>query len=302
MLTRTWMSVLVTGLAVWPAMAVVAQDVAIQNDGGEITLRVSHRARALHPGEVVLIVVKAYRPLLGVEGDAFDRPIRFWSTEDSREWQALIGIALDTKPGKYDVLVRATAAGDLTATGRMSLTVRAKRFATRQLRLSDRFVNPPADAGERIAQETQLVASIFEQSRPDRIWHGTFVPPVPGPPTSSFGRLSTLNGQPRGRHQGTDFRAPEGMPVLAPNAGEVMLAADLYFSGNTVILDHGSGLFSLFAHLSRMAVAVGDRVSRGDRLGESGATGRVTGPHLHWAVRLGNLSVDPLSLMVAVGE
>jgi murein DD-endopeptidase MepM/ murein hydrolase activator NlpD len=109
-----------------------------------------------------------------------------------------------------------------------------------------------------------------------------------------------MNGQPRGRHQGADFRAATGTPVLAPNAGRVVLAADLYFSGNTVIIDHGLGMFSLLAHLSRIAVAPGASVARGDLLGESGSTGRVTGPHLHWALRLGDASVDPLAVVAAV--
>jgi murein DD-endopeptidase MepM/ murein hydrolase activator NlpD len=111
-----------------------------------------------------------------------------------------------------------------------------------------------------------------------------------------------LNGKPGSRHQGADFRATTGTPVRAPNAGIVVLASDLYFAGNTVVLDHGCGLVSLFAHLSRMAVETGNRVGRGDLLGEAGATGRVTGPHLHWAMRLHGTSVDPLSLSVAVAD
>jgi murein DD-endopeptidase MepM/ murein hydrolase activator NlpD len=125
---------------------------------------------------------------------------------------------------------------------------------------------------------------------------------VPGVATSSFGRLTVMNGESRGRHQGADFRAETGTPVLAPNAGRVVLAQDLYFAGNTVIVDHGLGVFSYLAHLSRLGVSVGARVSRGDLLGASGATGRVTGPHLHWAVRLDGASVDPLALMKAVAE
>jgi len=134
----------------------------------------------------------------------------------------------------------------------------------------------------------------------ERLWRGRFDAPVPGVASSSYGRLTVLNGEPSGRHQGTDFRAAVGTPVHAPNAGRVVLAKDLYFAGNTVILDHGLGVFSLVAHLSRIDVAVGDRVSRGHVLGQSGATGRVTGPHLHWAVRFGETSVDPLSLVAAV--
>ena len=219
----------------------------------------------------------------------------------------MVGIALDTAPGRYEVLIQGTAAGsgssDVTiaaASGRLALTVRAKRFDTRNLQVAEQFVNPPAAEGERIAAEARRMADIFAQARPQRLWSGAFVRPVPGQANSSFGRLTTLNDRRGTRHQGADFRAGAGTPVHAPNAGEVVLASDLYFSGNTVILDHGFGLFSLLAHLSRIGVSAGDRVARGDILGDSGATGRVTGPHLHWAVKLGDVSVDPLSLMQAV--
>jgi murein DD-endopeptidase MepM/ murein hydrolase activator NlpD len=112
--------------------------------------------------------------------------------------------------------------------------------------------------------------------------------------------LTVLNGKPRGRHQGADFRAASGTPVVAPNAGRVVLAEDLYFSGNTVVIDHGLGMFSLLAHLSRIDVSAGRDVARDDVLGASGATGRVTGPHLHWALRMSEFSVDPLSLVAVL--
>jgi murein DD-endopeptidase MepM/ murein hydrolase activator NlpD len=180
--------------------------------------------------------------------------------------------------------------------------VEPKRFETRRLKVDPQFVNPPASEGERIAREAKQMAALFAQVSPERLWRGQFDMPVPGQPTSSFGRLSVLNGESRGRHQGADFRAASGTPVHAPNGGRVVLAADLYFSGNTVIIDHGLGMFSLFAHFSRLGVHTGEMVTRGQVLGESGATGRVTGPHLHWALRLGEASVDPLAVVNAVAS
>jgi len=180
------------------------------------------------------------------------------------------------------------------------LVIDERHFETRRLRVQERFANPPPVESQRIAQEATLLATIFQQSHAARLWRGPFTLPVAGPPTSSFGRRTVMNGEPRGQHQGTDFRAAEGTPVWAPNAGIVALAADLYFTGNTVILDHGLGLFSVFAHLARVTVRKGVFVSRGDLVGEAGATGRVTGPHLHWAVRLGEVALDPLSLISAL--
>ena len=125
--------------------------------------------------------------------------------------------------------------------------------------------------------------------------------PVPGKAVSRFGSRSVFNGQPRAPHGGADFISSEGTPVLAPGAGRVLLAHDLYFSGNTVVIDHGLGLFSLLAHLSAFDVREGELVTEGQTVGRVGATGRVTGPHLHWAVRAGGARVDPLSVLALLG-
>ena len=139
--------------------------------------------------------------------------------------------------------------------------------------------------------------AIFDALSPRRYWLGAFHVPVPGPPISEFGKRSIYNGKPRSPHAGTDFQGATGTPVQAPNAGRVVLAADLYYSGNTVILDHGLGLYSYFGHLSAFSVREGDQLSTGDVVGKVGATGLVTGPHLHWSVRLVGTRVDPLSLI-----
>jgi murein DD-endopeptidase MepM/ murein hydrolase activator NlpD len=265
-------------------------------DAAPALLKIAGPMGAVSPGDVVLLTVSASRALVALEGTAFNRRVELWSS-GGKEWHGFLPVALDTVPGTYGVVVRAVGDDGLNAAGQLSLTVQPKSFETRELRLARQFTDPPATEMARIADEANLLANIFEASRPERLWRGTFVRPVPGVSTSSFGRLTLLNGQAGSRHQGTDFRAAVGTAVQAPNAGEVLFAGDLYYSGTTVVLDHGLGLYSLFAHLSRVTVAVGDRVAPGDLLGQSGATGRVTGPHLHWAVRLRNVSVDPLSLM-----
>src|SRR5207237_7449485 len=138
---------------------------------------------------------------------------------------------------------------------------------------------------------------------PERLWNGRFVPPVPGAAASSFGARSVFNGKAAGSpHSGADFAGSMDTPVVAPNAGRVVLARNLYFSGNTVVLDHGLGLFSLLAHLSVMDVHDDDRVVAGQEVGKVGATGRVTGPHLHWAVRVDGARVDPLAVLAMLGR
>jgi murein DD-endopeptidase MepM/ murein hydrolase activator NlpD len=121
---------------------------------------------------------------------------------------------------------------------------------------------------------------------------------VTGPATSNFGSRSIFNGQPRAPHAGIDYRGAVGTPIVAPNAGRVVLAEDLFLTGNTVVVDHGLGLYSLFAHMSRLDVKAGDDVATGTPVGLVGATGRVTGPHLHWSVRLGAARVDPAALLL----
>jgi murein DD-endopeptidase MepM/ murein hydrolase activator NlpD len=251
------------------------------------------------PGGVVLITALASQPVTAVEGYAFGRPLRFWSDAGQTNWRALVAAGLDARPGPQTVSISAAGSTGMAAAS-LTLRVEPKRFETRRLKVDPQFVNPPLSEGERIASEQKQMAAIFAEVTPMRLWHGAFEMPVPGEATSSFGRLSVLNGESRGRHQGADFRAVTGTPVHAPNAGRVALAADLYFSGNTVIIDHGLGMFSLLAHLSKISVDTGAMVERGDLLGDSGATGRVTGPHLHWALRLGDASVDPIALVAAV--
>ena len=160
--------------------------------------------------------------------------------------------------------------------------------------------NPPADELPRIEADRKAAEAIFARQTRERLWSQPFVVPVPGTATSSFGRRTILNGQPRGQHTGTDFQAATGTPVVAPNRGRIVLAADQYFPGKTIIIDHGLGVYSYLAHLSEFTAAEGAIVERGQRIALSGATGRVTGPHLHWTMRFGSARVDPLSLVEAL--
>ena len=260
-------------------------------------LEVSHRARAVHPGELVVIEVRPSLQPVSVTATAFGREVRFFEAPPGGVWVGLVGIDLTVEPGAYEVDVRAAVGAGASVHAAYALQVEPKEFPTRRLRVNPNFVNPPQEVIDRIQREAREVADVFQQASPERLWRGGFAAPVPGKPTSSFGRRSVFNGEARRPHSGTDFRAGKGVPVKAPNAATVVLTGDLYFSGKVVILDHGWGLYSYFAHLSSVDVAEGDRVTRGHVVGRVGATGRVTGPHLHWTVRLNDARVDPLSLM-----
>ena len=216
------------------------------------------------------------------------------ATVFGKTWHGLIGVDLDTKPGTYALTLVAPGQLDRVTT----LRVVPRQFAVRRLSVPPNFVNPPADAIEQIARDYKKTEEIFGRISA-RHWKDPFVLPVDGLPTSNFGTRSFFNGQRRSPHAGVDFLSPTGTPLRAANSGMVALAEPLYFTGNTVIVDYGDGLFSLFAHLSEFRVHEGDAVSPDSIVGLVGATGRVTGPHLHWAVRLQGARVDPLLLVAA---
>jgi murein DD-endopeptidase MepM/ murein hydrolase activator NlpD len=258
-------------------------------------LTVASRARGVHPGEVIILTITADAPLTAVRARAFDRalpPVRV-----GESWRVLVGIDLDVAPGSYVVSIEADSATGL-ATATHELPVTGKEFRTRKLTVDPDFVNPPASAAARIEEESTLINAIWaapptEPSTPDLV----FKAPVPHRANSAFGTRSIFNGEPRGAHSGADFLSPTGTPVRAPAPGTIVLARDLYYSGGSVVIDHGLGLFSFFAHFSATTAKVGDVVNTGDIVGRVGATGRVTGPHLHWTARLNGARVDPLALL-----
>ena len=262
------------------------------------TLAVSLTARAVQPGEVVRVDAMAAAPLTGVRVSVFGRSI-VSARDGAGTWRALVGIDLETPPGDYPLVVEALLPSGVAATERRVLSVVDKEFPTRTLRVDPRFVTPPAAVRPRIAAEAAHLAVLFGGEDAEPAWPGLLGLPIEGTVVSGFGVRSVFNGEARAPHGGADFASPAGTPVDAPGQGRVVLADDLYFTGGTVVIAHGAGLYSLLAHLSRRDVSTGDRVRRGQRVGAVGATGRATGPHLHWTVRLHTARVDPMSLVAA---
>ncbi len=263
-------------------------------------LKITHYERALQPGEVVLLTLNSPRPLKYVEAVAFGTRFPFYPGSNPGVWHGLIGIDPESKPGRCPVRLLTSALDGASGREDYFLEIKGKMFPTRRLTVAERYVTPPKEVEERIRSESRRVEEIFSALTPRRLWDGPFIVPVPSPASSSFGRRTVLNGQPRSPHWGTDFNADTGTPIKAPNSGKIVLAADLYFSGNSVIIDHGQGLYSYLAHMSEISVREGAEVQAGDLVGKVGATGRVTGPHLHWTVRLAGIRVDPLSLVAAL--
>lgn len=210
-----------------------------------------------------------------------------------REFEGLVPVSREQKPGRLDLkLTSAETPGEKT----VPVRVRAGKYGIEHIKVSAKYVEPPEAEVKRIQSEQQEVGALYARILREKLWTGAFRNPAEGPLGSPFGIRRTYNGQPRSSHPGTDFKVKAGTPVLAPAPARVALAKDLYFTGNTVILDHGYGLFTLYAHLSTLEVKAGDRVTAQQRLGLSGATGRASGPHLHWGAVIHGVKVDPVDL------
>jgi murein DD-endopeptidase MepM/ murein hydrolase activator NlpD len=206
---------------------------------------------------------------------------------------ALVGVDLDRAPGRYPIEIEARDRTRLRA----ELEVVPRQFPEERLTVPKAYVEPDRATLARIQREQRLLAGLWSKTAAEPYWRGTFLPPADGSPGSAFGLRRFFNGEPRSPHAGIDFRAPEGAPVRASNRGRVVLARDLFFTGNTVVIDHGCGLFTLYVHLSELGVHRGESVDRGQEIGKVGRTGRATGPHLHFAVRLGDARIDPAALL-----
>jgi murein DD-endopeptidase MepM/ murein hydrolase activator NlpD len=265
------------------------------------TLTITRKARSLQPGELVILTIVSNTALSTIEVKAFGHTHRAQAlpptTTRPHAWIALVGIDLDVRPGTYTATVSATGPAGM-ATAKHRLAVRAKRFATRRLTVDPDFVDPPASEAARIERESAALTAAWEGTAgPSPAPELAFVPPVPDKANSAFGTRSIFNGERRNAHSGADFPSKAGEPIKAPAPGKVVIADDFYFSGGTVVIDHGLGVVSLFAHMSQILVKAGADVGAGEVLGLVGATGRVTGPHLHWTVRVNGARVDPLSLV-----
>jgi murein DD-endopeptidase MepM/ murein hydrolase activator NlpD len=211
--------------------------------------------------------------------------------DDEGRWRAVVGIPLATEPGLQRARLVTPQPGDADRT--LEFTVAPKSYAEQKLTVEPRKANPlPADL-KRIEAEsarTERALSTFSTDfTPTWQWQA----PVPGRKSSSFGLRRVFNGQPRNPHSGMDIAAPTGTPIVSPAAGRVVEAGDFFFNGLTLFVDHGHGVLTMYCHLSRIDVKVGDVVDAGTVLGLVGATGRVTGPHLHWGVSVNRALVDP---------
>ena len=251
-------------------------------------------------GAACLFKVIATTKLAELHGKWLDHELEFESLDKGRTWVGIAGTAFATKKGQYplDLEGKSSAGAPVRFSRKIRVAILPRKViaAPKPLAVEGRFTSPDAETLKRIDDEKAAKTAAYKSTSDHALWSGAFVQPLDSLITETFGVRRVFNGQIQSEHHGVDFRAAPGTPVLASNSGTVVLAHELLFEGNCVILDHGQGLFTIYMHFSKFAVHEGDKVERGQKLGESGATGRVTGPHLHVSVLWRGVALDLLSL------
>jgi murein DD-endopeptidase MepM/ murein hydrolase activator NlpD len=292
---------LATGLLPLPALAKAR---APQTCGPGVTLKLS--APSSSQGSLLLLEVRGRKPLAEVTAEWNSKNVPFWQvpsgTDSSKVAadvrEAILGVDLEKAPGTYPLVIHVQATGGKPTACTLQIPIRAGKFATERLQVGKEFVEPSPEQIQRANEERDKLRAIFDQVTPEKLWDGDFRVPLDGVTTGgNFGKRRVLNGQAGSPHSGVDFPALTGTPIHAAQSGRVALAQELFFSGNTVVVDHGLGIYTFYGHLSEIDVKAGDELHSGQVLGKVGATGRVTGPHLHWGLTIGRARVNPLQLV-----
>jgi hypothetical protein len=265
--------------------------------GGGAFLRVS--ADEAKQGSLLTLEVASATGIAEIKGEWDGSEVQFWQGGDGerQKRRAFIGVDLEKPPGKYELRVNGKLSDGMALNCAAEVEVTVGNFATESLHVSPQYVEPNPEQIERAKAESARLGAIFASVTPEKLWAGKFRLPLKGVHKSgNFGKRRVLNGNPGSPHRGVDFPASAGTPVHATQRGRIVLAEELYFSGNTVLMDHGLGIYTLYGHLSSLHVKAGDMVEAGAVLGKVGTTGRSTGPHLHWGLTVNGAKVNALDI------
>jgi murein DD-endopeptidase MepM/ murein hydrolase activator NlpD len=274
--------------------------------GDGIALRLS--ALETPQGSLVAAVLVSPSPLGELKASWDGRDLPFWTESPwqaggKEEREALLGIDLEKPLGAYEVLVSGQTRNSQAFTCQALIKVNDGHFATERLHVAKQFAEPDPEQVKRANAERDKLRGIFDHITPVPLWDGGFREPLDSVKTGgNFGKRRVLNGISGSPHGGVDFPAPTGTPVHSAQAGTIVLAEEFFFSGNTVVVDHGLGIYTFYGHLSAFDVKAGDSVKSGQVLGKVGATGRVTGPHLHWALTVNRARVNALDIVKLLGS
>jgi murein DD-endopeptidase MepM/ murein hydrolase activator NlpD len=253
-------------------------------------------AAAIGQGQVLRFDVPDEPGLVSVVVEWQEKQIPF--TNNGPEWLTLVGVDLDASPGEHTAELKWTFQDGRVRSETRQVDVAERKFKTTRLEVAPKYVDLSADDEARAARERREINEIYAQITPEAFWTEPFDVPIPGVTGGrNFGHRRVFNDQPRAPHSGADLTAKTGTEIRATNRGRVVLAKELFYSGNAVFVDHGFGIYSVYLHLSEIRVKPGEIVDKDRVLGLAGATGRVTGPHLHWGVRAQGARIDPFSLL-----
>ena len=251
----------------------------------------------LKQGSDAFFTVELERAPVRVTATWIGKTLSFFKTDNPKVWYALAGDDVETQPGSYDLVVTAVLPGGRVARTTKKVDIGPANFTTGSVDVAENYVEPDEAGRKQIAADEIAKTRAYARSAAKPLWSGNFAPPVNAKPTPSFGESRILNEEKSSLHRGTDYPVSEGTPVLAANSGTVVLAKEMFYEGQCVIVDHGQKFFTIYMHLTKTDVNVGDKVEKGKRLGLSGATGRVTGPHVHFGVRWNGAYLDPVELV-----
>jgi murein DD-endopeptidase MepM/ murein hydrolase activator NlpD len=281
-----------------PGSSQAQAPVPVRKPCGEgITLKLN--AAIATQGSLLVAEVASTNIVPAITAEWDGRAIPVWSEgKNPTSLHALLGVDLEKAPGRYEWKISWEGADGKANTCSAQVTVHAGKFPTERLKVEKQFVQPDPEQQKRAEEDQKKMRAIYDTVTPEALWTGKFRLPLKEPATGgNFGRRRILNGEARSPHAGVDFPAPSGTPVFASQSGKVVLAEELYYSGNTIVINHGYGIYTLYAHLSEIGVHAGDAVEASSEIGKVGATGRVTGPHLHWGLTVEHARVNAMDIV-----
>jgi len=266
-------------------------------------VRLLVNASAAIQGTLAFAELRSPAVLSNVSAKWNDKDVSFWQVsgpdtpKSTNLWRAFVGVDLEQSAGDYKLNISAKSGAD-SITCAATIIVREGKFPTEHLKVAPNFVEPNPEQLAKAQSDQKKLRELYASITPEKLWTGKFRIPLDGVKTGgNFGRRRVLNGKSNSPHSGVDLSSPTGTPVHAAQSGRVVLAEELYFSGNTVLIDHGLGIYTLYGHFSEIDAKPGDEVKVGDVIGKVGATGRVTGPHLHWGLEIDRARVNALSIV-----
>ncbi|UCC38468.1 MAG: M23 family metallopeptidase [Candidatus Aminicenantes bacterium] len=260
-----------------------------------ITVELAYRA--FQPGEAIIVTIEEGTNIVDAQVRFLGRRYDMGKDEASSKLYTFVGLDLNIKSGSYLMEIVLTNILGQRERLHKDISVLARKFRVKKLWVREEFVTPPRKALNRIRRDAEIIRIIYGMITPRWLGEGSFILPCSGEVHPNFGERRIFNNKPRSPHSGVDISAPLGTLVMASNSGKVVFAGDLYYAGKTVIIEHGLGVFTFYCHFSKIKANRGDFVKKGDIIGEVGATGRVTGAHLHWSIKIFESRVDPFSLL-----